>query len=345
VVIQQIDIKHYSIPFVSPMITAGQTYFSREGFIVTIRAGNFLGYGEIAPLPGFSRENEQQCLEAIEHIKNDISQTTTDYSVNELFEIVDNQTNETPSVKFGFETAVLDIVAKMENLPFAKYLNRGANDFIDVNAILGVTPNIWKDPIIKIKVGIKSIEEEIELLQMLKMKFGEDVKFRLDANGSMDFQKSSQFCNDIKHFKTDYFEQPLPKDDLDGLAELRHQTKIPIAVDESLTDFISAQKIIEMQSSDVFIIKPMVCGGFRETQKIIEIAKHHNIRTVVTSSLETAIGRAAICHLISANQITECCGLDTGHLLVHDVATFPESKNGIITLPSSPGLGIKELKL
>ena len=52
----------------------------------------------------------------------------------------------------------------------------------------------------------------------------------------------------------DYIEQPLPSDNLEDMSELRYHTEIPIAVDESLTDFHSAEKVIEMQSADVFVL-------------------------------------------------------------------------------------------
>ncbi|MBC8214410.1 MAG: o-succinylbenzoate synthase [Candidatus Marinimicrobia bacterium] len=343
-IIKNIDIYPYSIPLISPLITAGETFLRREGFIISLRTNEFVGYGEIAPLPGFSSETKQHCLDAIEKIQNSISQTEIDFTINELFEIVDNHSNNIPSVKFGFETAVLDIASQMSEIFLAQYLNPNARNKIKVNALFG-SSEIWDNPTVKIKIGIKPIEDELELLQMAKMKFGEQTSFRLDANGSMDFQTAVKFCNDIQYFNIDYLEQPLPRKDLDGLAELRQQTDIQIAVDESLTTLNSAQNIIDKNSADVFVIKPMVSGGFRESQKIIDIAKQHKIRTVITSSLETAIGRTAICHLIVANEITEACGLDTGHLLSRDIAEFPKINNGELYLSNSPGLGIKHINI
>ena len=122
----------------------------------------------------------------------------------------------------------------------------------------------------------------------------------------------------MEKFNIDYIEQPLPAEALEDLAELRYHTDIPIAVDESLTDFQSAEKIIEEQAADVFIIKPRVSGGFTECKKIINLARKENIRTVITSSFETAIGRSACLHLTAANEITEVCGLATGCLLSED---------------------------
>ena len=83
----------------------------------------------------------------------------------------------------------------------------------------------------------------------------------------------------------------------------------------------------------------MVSGGFTECEKIIHLAQAENIRTVITSSLETSIGRCACLHLLLSNEITEVCGLATGCLLSEDKPLSP-IVGGKIGLSESPGLGI-----
>ena len=65
--------------------------------------------------------------------------------------------------------------------------------------------------------------------------------------------------------------------ELDRLSELREHSNIPIAVDESLTDLKSAYKIINKKAADVFIIKPMLSGGYKESKRIYNLAKQENI--------------------------------------------------------------------
>ncbi|MDP7622312.1 MAG: enolase C-terminal domain-like protein, partial [SAR324 cluster bacterium] len=163
---------------------------------------------------------------------------------------------------------------------------------------------------------------------------------RLDVNGAFDLPKAIRFCKEMEAFNIDYIEQPLPAEELVDLAELSYHTKIPIAVDESLTDYSSAEKIIENQATDVFVIKPMVSGGFTEGRKIINLAKEENIRIVITSSLETNIGRTACLHLAAANELSEPCGLATAPLL-HEDTTGPIIENGLIRIPDIPGMGLE----
>jgi len=188
-------------------------------------------------------------------------------------------------------------------------------------------------------MGKGNLFDEIEQMEQLTLSFGEIVKFRLDLNCAFDLPKAIRFCKEMEKFNIDYIEQPLPADNLEDLAELTYHTEIPIAVDESLTDFQSAEKIIEEQAAHVFVIKPMVSGGFTECKKIINLARTENIRVVITSSLETSIGRTACLHLALANEITEVCGLATGEVLNEGKPTQP-IQGGKIAISDSPGLGV-----
>ena len=298
---------------------------------------NFTGAGEASPLPGFSTETLKEVHYALEGFHQAIN--GEDLDREELFLLIEIHSQNTPSVRFALETAIYDILAKEEELPLAKYLNTNAKSEIAVNGLAGMHQPGEGFTVMKVKVGFRNLFDEIENMEYLTKSFGEDIQFRLDCNGAFDLPKAIRFCKEMEKFNIDYIEQPLPADNLEDLAELTYHTEIQIAVDESLTDFQSAEKIIDEQAAHVFVIKPMVSGGFTECKKIIMLARTENIRTVITSSLETAIGRTACLHLALTNEITEACGLATGELLNEGKPTQP-IHGGKIAISSGHGLGI-----
>ena len=81
-------------------------------------------------------------------------------------------------------------------------------------------------------------------MEALTHSYGTDISFRLDANGVFDLPQAIRFCKEMEKFNIDYIEQPLAADELIDLAELRYHTEIPIAVDESITNLESAEKIV-----------------------------------------------------------------------------------------------------
>jgi len=335
--ISHFKVTPFSIPFVKPLQTSGMTYTHREGIWLKLQSEKFTGVGEAAPLSGFNRETLKEVHYALEGFHQAID--GEDFEMDELFLLIEVHSQNTPSVRFALETAIYDILAKEEELPLAKYLNNKANVEILVNGLVGVHQPGEGFTVMKVKVGFRNLFDEIENMEYLTQSFGKDLKFRLDCNGAFDLPKAIRFCKEMEKFNIDYIEQPLPADNLEDLAELTYHTEIPIAVDESLTDFQSAEKIIEEQAAHVFVIKPMVSGGFTECKKIINLARTENIRVVITSSLETSIGRTACLHLALTNEITEACGLATGEVLNEGKPTQP-IQGGKIAISDSPGLGV-----
>jgi len=336
--ISQFTVTPYSIPFVKPLQTSAKTYIHREGVWLQLQWEDYSGVGEAAPLEGFSRENVKEVHYALEGFHQAIDGVSFDS--DDLLSLVNIHTEGIPSARFALETAVFDLLSQEEKKPLALYLNPQASTEITVNGISGIHMPGDGFKVIKVKVGFRNLFDEIEHLVMLTKSFGEDILFRLDINGAFDLPQAIRFCKEMEAFNIDYIEQPLPAEELVDLAELSYHTEIPIAVDESLTDYSSAEKIIENQATDVFVIKPMVSGGFTESKKIINLAKEENIRIVITSSLETNIGRMACLHLAAANEIKDACGLSTGVLLNEDT-TSPVIENGLIQIPDIPGVGLE----
>ena len=337
-IINQFIVTPYSVPFIKPLQTAGTTYTHREGVWLNLKWENLSGWGEAAPLEGFSNESLREVHYALEGFHQAIDGESFD--IEELLSLTQVHTQGNPSAQFAIETAVYDLLSQDNGRSIAVYLNPNAHTKIAVNGITGIHMPEDRLKLMKVKVGFRNIFDEIEHMVILTKSFGENTLFRLDANGAFDLPQAIRFCKEMEAFNIDYIEQPLPAEELVDLAELSYHTEIPIAVDESLTDLNSAEKIINEQAVDVFIIKPMVSGGFTDCEKIINLARVENIRTVITTSLESVVGRTACLHLAAAYEITEACGLATAGFL-NEEDQNPLIENGVIKLSNNPGLGIE----
>ena len=336
--IVQFKVQPFSIPFVKSLENSNMKYDNREGLWLKIESENFMGFGEAAPLPMFSKES----LPEVYHVFEGFFHAVKDEEIDEeeLLLLTEVHCRESPSARFAVETAIYDILSRQSNTSLSKYLNISSLSSIEINGMMG--PHIALDgfKVIKVKVGLGNIFDEIEQLEKLTDSYGEKVLFRLDANGFFDLPKAIRFCKEMEKFNIEYIEQPLPVNDVDDLKELQFHTDIPIALDESITCLEAAKKIIDMEVAQVFVIKPMVSGGFIESNKLIEVARSNNIIPIISSSLETAIGRMACIHLVASNKIQDACGLATDCFFNEDIAT-PQIKNGILNIPDKPGLGLK----
>ena len=335
--INQFIVKPYSIPFTNPLRTSGHTYTHRDGIWLCIKWEDYSGWGEAAPLVGFSKELLQEVHYTLEGFHQAIDGEIID--TEEMLFLIEAHTEGNPSARFALETAFYDLLAKHSDQSISTYLNPNAFTEISVNGIASMHTPEDGFHVLKVKVGFRNLFDEMEHLDLLRSSYGENILFRLDVNGAFDLPKAIRFCKEMEAFNIDYIEQPLPSGELVDLAELRYHTNIPIAIDESLTDFDSAEKNIEQQTADVFVIKPMISGGFVESKKIVELARQENIRVVITSSLETEVGRMACLHLAAANEISEPCGVATGVFLQED-KKIENIREGKIALSQSYGLGV-----
>ncbi len=337
--IKKIESHPYRLKFKKPFKTAGDIYENRDGFILKVHSGSFIGIGEVSPLKGFNIESLQECyyaLEAINQTINDIGNIGRD----DLFDIFDLHSMMMPSLLFGLETAVFDILSQESKLPLSKYLNNNSSNVLKVNGIHGLhNPNDGFD-IIKIKLGYRNIYDDIKKMEELSNIYGEKVKFRIDANGQLDLVKAIRFCKSMEKFNIDYIEQPIAPDNFEDLAELRLHTKIKVAVDESIVDIFSAYKLIDNQCADIFVIKPMTLGKYSTINKIIEIAKENEIECIITNMFDSAVNRMACMHFALSNNIGNECGISADDIFDLDIAKTPEINNGKLAINDCPGLGI-----
>ena len=187
---------------------------------------------------------------------------------------------------------------------------------IDIERILNWYPGA---KVVKIKVG-DNLEADINRIQNA-INFYEDFKIRLDVNGGWSVkQAEDSIARIIERFgieRFEYIEQPVAT--LEELRELK--LPIPVAGDEVIRKAKDPFSVDLQGAVDILMLKVSPLGGIARS---LEIAKHHNLPTVVSSALESAVGISQGIRLAaSLPQLNYACGLATGKLLSNDVAQLP----------------------
>ncbi len=118
-------------------------------------------------------------------------------------------------------------------------------------------------------------------------------------------------------------------------------TEVAIALDESLTRF-SQEELLEQAPVRRLIIKPCVLGGLLPAKRLADRAQQAGIESVVTSTLESAVGiRAAAQLAMAINQPGRplAHGLATSDWFTINVTEPPAILHGRLQLPDIAGLG------
>lgn len=343
-IITDIIFSSYRIPFNKPFQTGVNTYSFREGIIIEIQSDGISGFGETAPLPGFSKESLIEARNCLEGFSLALEGINEEFNIEDLIFIAKAQSFDNPSALFGLETAIYDLFSKKDKIPFWRNFQDSVIKQISVNGLENDIDKNIQFPVYKIKLVDKNIFNVKEKIAEIQNKIGENCKIRIDANGSLDLARAIRICKELEEFNIEYIEQPLPKEDLEDLAELRLHTKIPIAVDESITNLESAINIIKNQSADIFVLKPMLIGSLKSSLKIIKMGVENQIKTVITTTLGTELERQVCIHLAFAGNLKLACGLSTPSLLEENVIKDIKIEPTIIRRIES-GLGINPSKI
>ncbi|MEX1121394.1 MAG: o-succinylbenzoate synthase [Balneolales bacterium] len=324
-----INFRKYELPFKTPFVTAAGSFSHREGILIEGEACGIRFSGDASPLPGFSTET---CNEVHQFLNEHKASIETLFSNHKKLTDFDKQCIELqapPSVRFGMSTAMGNVLATQKGLSLAHYLNPLSQPRIPVNVTLGARPSYallddalkaWEEgyKTFKVKVG-QDPDAELESLIRIRKHLPE-CHLRIDANGAWNVDQAIQILNKFAPTRIEYCEQPVGANDLKSFITVKRNSPIPIAADESIRSFSDATHFIQLQAVDVLILKPMLIGTISEFNKIIELADSNDIAVVVTTSLESGIGRRATAQLAACQKNQPFAhGLATGRLLQNDI--------------------------
>jgi O-succinylbenzoate synthase len=125
---------------------------------------------------------------------------------------------------------------------------------------------------------------------------------RLDANGAWSRRQAERWLKVCAERPLEFVEQPLAPADADGLLGLARDYPVKLALDESVTRLAAAREWQARGWPGVFVLKPALGGPLEETAAWI---RETRADVVLSSALETALGRTAILRWALAHDITK----------------------------------------
>jgi len=112
-------------------------------------------------------------------------------------------------------------------------------------------------------------------------------------------------------------EQPVHKEDYEGLRYVTQRTSVPIAADESAYSAANVAHLIAMGACNVVNIKLMKCG-FVEALDIAAVCRANHIELMVGAMMESRLATSAAAHFVAGLGGFRYIDLDTPMLLADD---------------------------
>jgi L-alanine-DL-glutamate epimerase-like enolase superfamily enzyme len=193
----------------------------------------------------------------------------------------------------------------------------------------------------KLKVGVRPVQEEIDLAIALRKAVGNEVRFCADANMGMDADQAIAYAQGVRAARLDFLEQPLRKDDREGLRRLVATQALDIGLDESV---VSVQHIIDHVPDGIrgVSLKTLKLGGMSGVVAVAHVCAALGLKLNLAGKIaETGIASAALLHLAAVVPTVEW-GVSPSHLFLAEdiVLDPPQPRQGRYTIPNAPGLGV-----
>ena len=336
----KITIEERVLHFRQPAGTSRGVYTERRIWLVKVSDGAAVGIGECAPLPQLSCDDVPNYAELLRRFCDDVERTG---------EIDSEAMRDSPSMLFGLETALLDLRSKVncqlstvncqlsgKGVLFDTGFSRG-EEGIPINGLVWMgTFDEMQQRIeqklsqgfrcVKLKIGAIGFDDELELIRNIRSRFSHrEVELRVDANGAFSVDEALSKLEQLSQYALHSIEQPIKAGQWGSMAELCRESPLPIALDEELigiNDPDEKRQMLSIINPDYIILKPSLHGGMTGVREWVEIARDMDIKSWITSALESNIGLNAIAQLCSdiyGPHITMPQGLGTGQLFTDNI--------------------------
>ncbi len=242
----------------------------------------------------------------------------------------------------ALDIALHDRMARQQGLPMWKFLGLPqprpmATSFtiaIDTpDEMARMARDIDDYPIIKIKLGSDDDVSRVAAIRAARP----DAALRIDANAGWSRENALENIDAMRPFNLEMIEQPLPREDIDGMGWLQQHTDIPLVADESVQ---SMDDVVHLAAVGVkgINLKLMKVGGLGPAVEILRYARQAGLKIMLGCMIETSVGATTMAHLMGA---ADWIDLDSPILISNDPFNGIQfDRHAVVSLPDRPGIGV-----
>jgi len=325
-------------------------------FVRLETSDGLVGWGEAACLggPTWSEESSESVAATIERyivpwlVGRDAS------GIEALSREMARRVQGNPFARAAVEMALWDLNGRALGVPVHRLLGGRVRDRVPLSWSLAVADAgaeieearakvAGGHRIFKIKTAARPVAEDVARVRRLREAIGPDVSLRVDANQGWDRPTALRAIRALEPFGLDFVEQPVPRWDFEGMAEIGRRVNVPIMADESCFSPQDALQIARLGGVSILGLKVTKSAGIIGTMAIARIAEAAGMGCYVGCMIETSLGTAAYLQVaLAAAPVTWGCELFGPLLLKGDVVREPvRFADGAILALDGPGLGVK----
>jgi O-succinylbenzoate synthase len=312
---RQARIYQYTLPVTAGLFLRDQRLTQREGLVVELSEGAQRGWGEIAPLPGFSQETFAEARHAL------IAATAVwcDHRNIAMPQLP-------PSVAWGLSIAQAELDQRLPTPSSFQTVPVCTGDPDTLFAALGHASDgpHSDDPSDEAKVKVGEYEVARDRLMVTTLLDAiPHLRLRLDANRRWRPEQLAAFwcgLSQAHQARISWIEEPC-RDPYQSLAQAE-ALGVPLAWDETLRDSDNTG-LKESDHVRTWVIKPTMMGDFAQVNQSVTRAHALGKIAVISSSLETSLGLTQLSRVASSLTPNVVPGLDTLGVFEQQLEKYP----------------------
>ncbi|WP_367874191.1 dipeptide epimerase [Luteolibacter sp. Populi] len=339
----KLSIRDIHLPLRHPFTISLGTTTLQHNLIITLEHEGVEGYGEAASshawhlyTPGSMRASLEEARSLIEG-----GGFTTP---EELWHRVLPVLGENRFALCGLDQAAHDLWGKLQGAPVWKLWGLTLDKLplsdytIGIDTIEKMVTKMkefdgW--PIYKIKLGT---DDDLAIVRELRRHT--DAIFRIDANTAWTAEQTLANAPEMKALGVEFFEQPLLRDDWEGMKRVKESCVLPVIADESCQTEGDVARCAGV--FDGINIKLTKAGGLTPALGMIREARERGLKVMVGCMTESSVGISAIAQLLP---LLDYVDMDGAVLISKDVATGVRLEKGRVVFPEVNGNGVEMLEI
>lgn len=283
------------------------------------------GYGEAVPIPLLTDETWLGCQWTLTEQLLPLLRGRDPFCLQDVHREMLSLTRA-KSARCAVDLALYNLQAQHLGIPLSRILGSAQSKFetnysigicdLDETVELALSFQDQGYRRIKLKVGL---DPEYDLVRILRLNqvLRPEVQLRLDANGGWTRQETLWVLHRCEKddCRIEFVEQPVAREDFEGLRLIRERSRYPVAADESVQTIDDALKLLQDGCVDILNLKLMKTGGILPATRIVQLARAYRAQLMIGGMVgESEIGVTAAASLAAAFNF-EYADLDADILL------------------------------
>jgi galactonate dehydratase len=192
-----------------------------------------------------------------------------------------------------------------------------------------------------LNISKSDLRQALRCIEAVVEAVGDQVEILVEAHGRFNVATAVRIGQALEDYDISWYEEPVPPDNWDALAEVKRRVHVPIAAGERVYSRWDYQRFFELRCADFVQPDPSHVGGINEVKKIAAQAEANHI-AVCPHNPSGPVANAVSLQLaacIPNFHLLETMALDVPWRadICDEHIVFAD---GLMSIPDRPGLGI-----